>query len=119
MTDQDIKYIQNQSHIKTPKLGHFLKKKSVEHILRLEKEQLVQFFNKKNLATPDNDGETRISLEMLKECGYNDGFCQLLATDPETGLVGDELDITRRQAVYGKHEIAMPKIEGFIKLTAR
>ena len=56
---------------------------------------------------------------MLKECGYNDGFCQLLATDPETGLVGDELDIARRQAVYGKHDIAMPRVEGFVKLTAR
>ena len=42
-----------------------------------------------------------------------------MASDPETGLVGDELDITRRRAVYGKHVIAMPKIEGFLKLTAR
>jgi hypothetical protein len=42
-----------------------------------------------------------------------------LATDPETGIVGDEMDIVRRQAIFGKHEIAMPKIEGFIRLTAR
>ena len=68
---------------------------------------------------PDNEGEERISLLMLKECGYNDGLCQLLASDPETGIVGDEMDIIRRQAIFGKHEIAMPKIEGFIKLTAR
>lgn len=68
---------------------------------------------------PDNEGEQRISLEMLKECGYNDGLCQLLASDPETGLVGDENDILRRKAIYGKHSIAMPKIEGFVKLTAR
>ena len=43
----------------------------------------------------------------------------LIPKDPETGIVGDEMDITRRQAIFGKHEIAMPKIEGFIKLTAR
>jgi hypothetical protein len=42
-----------------------------------------------------------------------------LATDPETGIVGDEMDIIRRQAVFGKHEIAMPKIEGFLRLTAK
>jgi len=42
-----------------------------------------------------------------------------LASDPETGLVGDEMDIIRRRAVFGRHEIAMPKIEGFLKLTAR
>jgi len=38
---------------------------------------------------PDNEGEERISLQMLKECGYNDGLCQLLASDPDTGIVGD------------------------------
>ena len=42
-----------------------------------------------------------------------------MATDPETGIVGDEMDIIRRQAVFGKHEIAMPKIEGFLRLTAK
>jgi hypothetical protein len=42
-----------------------------------------------------------------------------LATDPETGIVGDEMDIIRRQAVFGKHEIAMPRIEGFLRLTAK
>jgi hypothetical protein len=42
-----------------------------------------------------------------------------LASDPETGLVGDEMDILRRRAVFGKHSIAMPRIEGFLKLTAR
>jgi hypothetical protein len=52
-----------------------LKKKSVEHILRLDKDQLIELFNKKNLKMPDNEGEERISLQMLKECGYNDGLC--------------------------------------------
>ena len=75
MTDADINYIQNENHVKTPQLGQFLKKKSVEHILRLEKEQLEKFFDKKNLKMPDNEGEERISLQMLKECGYNDGLC--------------------------------------------
>jgi hypothetical protein len=42
-----------------------------------------------------------------------------LSSDPETGIIGDEIDLARRRAVYGKHEIAMPKVEGFIKLTAR
>ena len=42
-----------------------------------------------------------------------------MATDPETGIVGDEIDIIRRQVVFGKHEIAMPKIEGFLRLTAK
>lgn len=47
----------------------------MHYILRLGKEELIQFFNKKNLKMPDNEGESRISLNMLKECGYNDGLC--------------------------------------------
>jgi hypothetical protein len=77
-------------------LAGYIKKKSVEHILRLDKDELDRFFDKKNLAMPDNEGEERISLQMLAECGYNDGICQLLASDPDTGIVGDEMDITRR-----------------------
>jgi hypothetical protein len=45
---------------------------------------------------PDNYGESRISLNILKECGYNRGLCKLLNTDFETGIVGDQSDIKRR-----------------------
>jgi hypothetical protein len=52
-----------------------LKAKSVAEIFRLDVAQLNMFFNKRNLKMPDNEGEERISLLMLKECGYNDGLC--------------------------------------------
>jgi hypothetical protein len=42
---------------------------------------------------PDNQGECRISLNILKECGYNRGLCKLLNTDFETGIIGDKSDI--------------------------
>jgi hypothetical protein len=47
------------------------------------------FFLKKNIKTPDNQGECRVSLNILKECGYNYGLCMLLNTDMETGIIGD------------------------------
>jgi len=31
-------------------------------------------FERKNLRKPDNEGETKYSLEILKECGYNEGL---------------------------------------------
>ena len=76
-------------------------------------------FEKRNLREPTNKGTVRIALSILKQLGYNMGLCQHLATDPENGIVGDEIDILRRQAIFGKHKVAMPKVEGFIKLTAR
>ena len=37
-----------------------------------------------------------MALNILKEIGYNHGLCQLLNSDPETGIVGDIADINRR-----------------------
>lgn len=54
-------------------------------------------FDQRNLALPLNKGEARQSLNILKECGYAEGLCNLLCTDKETGIVGDNKDIFRRQ----------------------
>jgi hypothetical protein len=54
-------------------------------------------FDQRNLALPENKGEVRQSLNILKECGYVDGLCNLLCTDKDTGIVGDNKDIFRRQ----------------------
>lgn len=85
----------------------------------MSKEDLTLFFMKKHIKTPDNQGECRISLNILRDCGYNHGICMLLNTDKETGIIGDKKDIERRQAIFGKHSIAMPKIETFFNLLAR
>jgi len=66
------------------------------------------FFDKKNIKKPDNMGECRISLNILKECGYNRGLCRLLDTDTENGIIGDVHDLNRRRKVFGKHFIATP-----------
>jgi len=71
------------------------------------------------MAVPDNTGECRTSLNILRECGYSEGLCQLLNTDSETGIVGDAADLKRRQTIFGKHKIKMPKIESFVGLLAR
>lgn len=54
------------------------------------------FFDKRNLATPDNFGECKESLNILKTCGYTPGLLQLLNTHKETGIVGDKKDLARR-----------------------
>jgi hypothetical protein len=58
-------------------------------IFRITKDELQMFFEKKNIKRPDNQGECRISLNILKECGYNRGLCRLLDTDMESGIIGD------------------------------
>ena len=52
---------------------------------------------------PDNEGEVRTALTILKECGYNEGVCKLLNTNSATGILGDEEDIKRRQKLFGRN----------------
>jgi len=68
---------------------------------------------------PSNDGETRRSLDLLKECGYNEGFCQLMVTHKITGIIGDERDLTRRKKMFGRNFVAIPSITSFWDLLAR
>ena len=65
-------------------------------------------FDKKNVKEPDNEGECRVSLNILRDCGYNFGLCRLLNSNPETGIIGDKEDIERRQLHFGKHSVALP-----------
>jgi len=76
-------------------------------------------FTRKNREEPANKGENRIGLNILKDCGYVQGLCQLLSTDPVNGIVGDEEDIKRRQKNFGRHKIRMPTIDSFMTLAAR
>jgi magnesium-transporting ATPase (P-type) len=92
---------------------------TTKNIFRIKKEYLTMFFDKKNMKKPDNEGECRVSLNILKDCGYNFGLCRLLNTDKDTGIIGDKADINRRQKIFGKHSIALPQIESFMNLLAR
>jgi hypothetical protein len=80
-------------------------------IFRISKKDLRLMFTKKNLLMPDNEGEIKVSLNILKACGYKRGLCQLLSTDPDTGICGDVADIKRRKEMFGRHQIKHAKIE--------
>ena len=55
----------------------------------------------------------------MKICGYNEGLCERLNSDKDTGIVGDAPDLKRRRAIFGKHTIPLPAIQTFYKLLAR
>jgi hypothetical protein len=74
------------------------------------------FFEKRNMKQPDNEGEARVSLNMLRDVNYNIGLCKRLSSDAETGIIGDEKDLRRRQVIFGKHAIALPEIQTFFDL---
>lgn len=105
----------------TPQLDKYEKLPTLtsKHIFRLRRQDLNMFFEKKNMKEPDNDGECRVSLNILKDCGYNMGLCRLLNTDKDTGIIGDKKDVERRQKLFGKHSIALPKIQTFEVLLSR
>jgi hypothetical protein len=76
-------------------------------------------FQKKNIKQPDNEGECRISLNILRECGYNAGICELLSTDIVNGINGDKMDLERRRKQFGRHAIQVPKIPSFETFLSR
>ena len=84
--------------IGTPSLDEYKKLATLtnKHIFRIRKEDLTLFFEKKNLKQPDNQGECRVSLNILKDCGYNRGLCRLLNTNMDSGIIGDVKDLERR-----------------------
>ena len=113
--------IDREYKLEGPNLTIYDQKPAVTNksIFKLNKEDLQLFFLKKNIKEPDNQGECRSSLNILKECGYNEGLCRLLSTDIQTGIGGDNDDIIRRQLTFGRHSIAVPDIESFFNLLAR
>lgn len=99
-----------------PSLGQFRKEEDIptnRSIFKLTADELELFFNKENTKLPDNDGECRDTLNILKTCNYNAGLCAHLNTDPQNGILGDEMDLARRRAAFGVHKMAMPNIQGF------
>lgn len=82
-------------------------------IFKLRPDDLTLLFKKKHIKMPVNKGESRISLNILKKCGYNQGICDLLGTDIENGINGDKEDLERRREAFGRHSIALPKIPSF------
>jgi hypothetical protein len=64
-----------------------------KNIFRVREDDMTHFFKKKNMKQPDNQGECRISLNILRDCGYNQGLCRLLNTNAQTGIIGDRKDL--------------------------
>ena len=107
------------TYVETPLLNGYVHRSDASDIFRIKKEELKLFFSAKNRALPDNEGESRTALNILRDCGYAEGLCQLLSTDKDTGIVGDKADLKRRQLNFGKHKIRMPVIDSFMTLAAR
>ena len=88
----------DEINVGTPLLDKYKKKPMLtnHNIFRLTNEELKLFFDKNNIQKPDNEGESRVSLNILRDCGYNHGLCRLLNTDMNNGIIGDKVDIERR-----------------------
>lgn len=113
--------VEEEEDLATPLLSHYKKLSALDNknVFRLTKKDLTLFFDRSNIKLPDNQGESRISLNILRDCDYNNGLCKLLNTDPEIGIIGDQDDLKRRQKIFGNHFIALPKTQSFNTVLAR
>lgn len=59
-------------------------------------EELELFFLREHQRMPDNQGERRECLIILEKVEWERGLLKSLATDAETGIIGDVKDILRR-----------------------
>lgn len=82
-------------------------------VFRMEPDRLTMFFDRQRYVKPDNEGESRVSLQILKAVDYVQGLARLIDTSPHTGIIGDQGDLSRRRKYFGKHFVAMPQIESF------
>jgi hypothetical protein len=62
---------------------------------------------------PDNDGERRECLIILEKVDWQEGLIKSLASDPETGIIGDVKDIKRRKKFFGKNKKSLPHVRSF------
>lgn len=74
---------------KTPEL-------SVSSVFSLRPEELELFFRRDHIKMPENSGERRECLIILEKIDWQRGLIDSLATDQETGIIGDVKDIKRR-----------------------
>lgn len=59
-------------------------------------EELELFFLREHQKKPNNKGERRECLVILEKVEWKEGLLKMLATDAETGIIGDVKDIARR-----------------------
>jgi len=86
------------SQTKVPLLAQYNKtpELSVSSVFKLRPEELKLFFEREHTRLPDNEGEKRECLKILEQVGMKEGLLKALATDAETGIIGDTKDINRR-----------------------
>jgi hypothetical protein len=76
----------------------------VSQIYKLSQIQLKRIFG---LEDPQNRGPC--SLTELKQHGTFTSFLSKLASDPSSGIMGDERDLARRKVKYGKNTKQLPQ----------
>jgi len=54
-------------------------------------------FEKQNIESPFQSKAQPLSLKLFEKVGFCDGLMFKLATDKQTGIIGDEKDIRRRK----------------------
>jgi magnesium-transporting ATPase (P-type) len=82
-------------------------------VFKLRPEELELFFERDHQKHPDNEGELRECLIILEHVKYYEGLIKSLATDRETGIIGDVKDIKRRKKFFGKNKKSLPSVRTF------
>jgi len=78
---------------------------TVSHIYKLTYTELSDLFKHSN--------NLQNQTELLHRYGGTEGVLKKLASDKDTGIIGDERDIRRRKAVFGFNSKPIPQSTSF------
>lgn len=82
----------------------------VSSIYKLHSGDLKELFEESNLKSSEYHGGQTKSLQLLRKYGYGPGILKKLATEAETGIIGDKRDIKRRKLFFGKNTKPLAQI---------
>ena len=76
---------QEQEEKKAPLLGNL----SVQNIFKLRTNDLQELFKEENITSNEGGRVAAKSVELLQKCGNTYGLMRRLATEANTGIIGD------------------------------
>lgn len=74
-------------------------------------DDLVELFRESNRkSSSESRGKGSRSLELLQNYGFGPGILKSLATEAETGVIGDKRDLLRRKKYFGENTKPLPQL---------
>jgi len=95
-------------------LGMKMNSNNKQNIFRLSAEELKEMFDEANRPHMQQNNIKANSHDLLYKQNFAEGLCKNLASNPESGIIGDLKDLRRRTKQFGINHDAVQQQAKFI-----